>query len=102
MVSTRHAGCCNTPKIGLSIFVLLFLSTFPSRKISPGYRLTTGKIQTMLGLATSSPALVASHEPFSLSFAREYARRLPRSVRRVAYQLNSIGARLMELNPGKF
>ena len=38
---------------------------------------------------------------FPLSFAREYARMLPRSVRCVAYQLNSIGCWLMELNPGK-
>src|SRR3954464_6789936 len=43
---------CNTPKIGLSIFVLLFLPTFPSQKICPGYRLMTRKIQTILDLAT--------------------------------------------------
>src|SRR3954470_7174162 len=56
---------CNTQKIGLSIFVLLFLPTFPSRKFSPGHRLMTGKIQEILILATSAPALVASHDPFS-------------------------------------
>ena len=89
-------------KSGYRFLCCYSLPTFPSRKISPGYRLTTGKIQMMLGLATSSPAFVASHDPFPLPFAREYARMLPRSVRCVAYQPNSIDRRLMELNPGKF
>src|SRR3954463_15665817 len=52
-------------KSGYRFLCCYSLPTFPSRKISPGYRLTTGKIQMMLGLATSSPALVASHDPFS-------------------------------------
>ena len=93
---------CNTPKIGLSIFVLLFLPTFPSRKFSPGYRLRTGKIQMIRDLATSSPALLQVMILFPCHLPRGYARMLPRLVRCVAYQLNSICRRLVELNPGKF
>src|SRR3954469_21022376 len=82
---------CNTPKIGLSIFVLLFLPSFFCRPFSPGIWFTTRRIQTILTLQPFFSAPLQGKIP-PQTLEPGYARILPSPVQCSSYQLNFIDA----------